>query len=165
MIRANRKDVLRRLSDARAQGLRVDLHDADLCDADLHGANLHGANLRGANLCDADLHGANLCDADLCDADLHGAAWSGLSVSRLPSGDAMLVPLPSGWRLVIGCWEGTVADLRHMLDSDDGWPEATGMERERRRPLLSALADLCDAHIARHADVVGDLAARWGVES
>ena len=151
----------------------ANLYGADLFGADLHGANLYGANLFGANLCGADLRGANLYGANLYGADLRGAdlyganlrganlrgadlrwadlygattSWPLLSMST-PSGWVNLTPVGNDWTLTIGCWTSTVEALRELIAGED-WPDADEHERLRRRPILSALADLCDAHIA-----------------
>ena len=87
-----------------------------------------------------------------------------LAVSGLPSGHAIYWPTPYGWSLRVGCWTGTPDTLRTLIAGDD-WPEATGDERDRRRPGLAALADLCDAHAALHPGVIEDLAKRWSVET
>ena len=117
-----------------------------LCDL-LGTANLRGANLRGA-----DLRGA-----DLRDANLRGA----MSIST-PSGSGDLVPTAEGWRIAIGCWRNkTLDDLRTLVANDD-WPEATGAERERRRPVMAGLLALCEAHVVYHAALVPALAAKWG---
>ena len=114
--------------------------------------DLQDANLRRANLQDADLQDANLRHANL---------WDGLVVQGLPSGSATLVPTSAGWALRVGCWTGTPDDLRALIASDTGWPEARGREVARRRPLLAALLILIDAHTTDRADVISDLAARW----
>ena len=124
--------------------------------------DLRGANLRHANLRYADLWGANLWDADL--RDTSGASGVAMGVSGLPSGASTLYPTPDGWRLTVGCWQGTPDTLRTMIASDDGWPEATGAECARRRPSLQALLALCEDHIARHPDTITDLAAKWAPE-
>ena len=172
-----RVQVLQIVRDARECGRWVNLHEADLrwADlrwADLHGADLHGANLRGANLRGANLHGANLYGADLHGADLrgadlhganlYGARWDGLSLQGLPSGDMLLTPTCDGWVLHVGCEAGTVQHLRDIIAGDE-WPSGSGEpERERRRPILAAVADLADAWIAAHPNVVPTLAERWG---
>lgn len=74
------------------------------------GASLHGANLHGANL-----HGANL----------RGARWDGFIIDGLHPYRCMLTPTPHGWTATIGCWDGTVDDLRELIAGDQ-WPEATG---------------------------------------
>ena len=150
---------------------RANLHRADLSDANLYGANLSDANLYGSNLRDADLRNANLRDADLCgadlcgadlrnanlrDADLSGANLSGargvLCVDGLPSGRVLVVPTgPDAHELRIGCWTGTTTELRAMVASDEGWPEARGDECARRRPSLLGVADLVDAWLAMEA--------------
>ena len=129
--------------------------------------DLRGANLRGANLWGADLRGAYLQHANLQYADLRGtsgASGVAMGVSGLPSGTSTLYPTPDGWRLTVGCWQGTPDTLRTMIASDYGWPEATGAECARRRPSLQALLALCDDHIARHPDTITDLAAKWAPE-
>ena len=68
-----------------------------------------------------------------------------------PSGPTVLIHTGGAWRLDIGCWQKhTVRELRDLIATDDGWPQATGEECARRRPILAAVADLCDAHIAYH---------------
>ncbi|WP_406709332.1 pentapeptide repeat-containing protein [Trueperella pyogenes] len=170
-------------ADLRGANLRdadlwgADLWGANLRDADLRGANLRDANLQGANLRDADLWGANLrdanlqCanlwDANLWDANLQGANLWGyrsgpiLQIVGLHPYPAALIPTPKGWTLRVGCWHGTAADLRILAALDDGWPEAKGEEILRRRPLLYAIADMCDTHIANHAGLIEQLVEKW----
>ena len=131
-----RADVDRIVSEDRANATTPDLR----------GANLRGANLRGADL-----------------RDTSGASGVAMGVSGLPSGASTLYPTPDGWRLTVGCWQGTPDTLRTMIASDDGWPEATGAECARRRPSLQALLALCEDHIARHPDTITDLAAKWAL--
>ena len=139
---------------------RADLRRANMSEADLRGANLYWADLRGANLSWANLRGANLYGANLSwarlyGADLYGADLRGASVSHpllscdTPSGRLTLVPLHDHWHLRIGCWTGTTDDLRTLIAGDD-WPQAEGAEQDKRRPVLAAIADLVDAHIAYH---------------
>ena len=133
----------------------ADLGDADLGDADLRGANLGDANLRGANLRGADLRGANLGGANL---------GGGMPIST-PSGDGYLLPTPDGWRINIGCWRNhTLEDLRALIADKTGWPEATGEERERRRPILAAVLTLAEAHTEYHAHLVTTLAKKWSTK-
>ena len=162
-----------RSADLRSADLRsADLSGADLQRADLRHAVLRGARLSGADLRCADLSGADLQRADLSGADLSGADLSGasgasgvaISVCGLPSGASTLYPTPDGWRLAVGCWQGTPDTLRTMIASDDDWPEATGAECARRRPSLQALLALCEDHIARHPDIITYLAAKWTAE-
>ena len=50
-------------------------------------------------------------------------------------------------QISIGCWSGTVADLR-ALAASDRWPSgANEGRRDQFRPRLLAFADLCDAQI------------------
>ena len=162
-----RADVDRIVSEDRANATTPDLRGADLRGANLWDANLRGANLWDANLRHANLQYANLRHANLQYADLRGtsgASGVAMGVSGLPSGASTLYPTPDGWRLTVGCWQGTPDTLRTMIASDDGWPEATGAECARRRPSLQALLALCDDHIARHPDTITDLAAQWTAE-
>ena len=152
------------LSDANLWG--ADLWGADLRGANLRGANLWGADLRGANLWGADLRGADLSDANLSGANLRDAnLWGAFAVMQLrgmPSGELITYPTPEGWHTVVGCWSGTPSELRTLIASDDGWPEATGLEVARRRPFLEVALTLVDLHIARHPDVITELAEQWG---
>ena len=131
----------------------ANLRGADLPGADLPGADLRGADLRRANLYGADLRCANLRGADLRRANLPGANLYGargvLCVDGLPSGRVLVVPTgPDAHELWIGCWAGTTTELRAMVASDEGWPEARGDECARRRPGLLGVADLVDAWLA-----------------
>ena len=148
-----------------AATLRDALGLANLRGANLRGADLRGASLRGADLYGASLYGANLYGASLRGANLYGASLYGLlTVSGLPSGGLTLLATVDGWRLTVGCWTGTPAELREMVAQDDGWPEATGDEVTRRRPGLLAAAALAEAHIAAFPDEVARAqreAAEW----
>ena len=126
----------------------ADLTGADLAGAYLTGADLTGADLWGADLRGANLRGANLRGADLSGANLGGARWKGLQVTGLPSGQVVLIPTPDGWELRVGCWIGTIDDLRTLVAQDEGWPEAEGEEVALRRPGLQAVLALIDAHVA-----------------
>ena len=172
----NRDGVLKIVREARNRGEAPDLREASLrgadlsevslsganfTDADLRGASLRGADLSEANLRYANLRGAYLSGANLRGANLSRAAWNGFCVDGIHPYRCLLVPTPDGWTVTIGCWSGTVAELRALISRDDGWPEATGDQIAERRPRLSAFCDLCDAHIAAHPGVIDDLAARW----
>lgn len=144
----------------------ADLYHATLYDADFYGASLYGANMYGADLENADMRGAILYGANLDRAFVRGAALRNnraglLTIDGAHPYRAELVPTPYGWVLTIGCWNGTVDELRDLIAKDEGWPEATGEEIEKRRPILEAIADFCDAHIDRHAGLIDDLAKRW----
>ncbi len=143
----------------------ADLPGANLSGANLHGANLHGANLHGANLHGADLHRADLSWANLHGANLHRAAISAriLHLHGLPSGETIFIPTPQGWHLRVGCWDGTLDEFKALISQDEGWPEARGDEVTRRRPSLQAVAALCEAHMALHPNIIGDLAGKWEV--
>ena len=140
-----------READLRGANLSwANLYGANLSWAVLRGADLRGANLRGANLYGASLSWANLYGANLREADLYGASVSHPLLScDTPSGRLALVPLHDHWHLRIGCWTGTTDDLRTLIAGDE-WPEAEGAEQDKRRPVLAAIADLVDAHIAYH---------------
>ena len=57
-------------------------------------------------------------------------------------------------QIVIGCWSGTVTDLR-ALAASNRWPSrADEARREKFRPRLEAFADLCDAQIAAWTEVI-----------
>ena len=171
-----RSEVERIVREAREKGdhpnLRgADLRDADLSEADLREVDLRWANLRwadlhradlgGADLRWADLRGADLRDADLSEANLHGVRGV-IPLGCTPSGYARMAPLPNGtWRLTVGCWGGTTAELRTLIAGED-WPDATGPERDRRRPILAALADLADAQATYHAGWLTAVVKRWG---
>ena len=137
-------------ADLRYADLRyADLRHADLCHADRCHADLRYADLRYADLRHADLRYAYLRYAYLRDCDLHYAQVTEprILTMRTPSGWVTLVPTLDSWELRVGCWPGTPDTLRTLIAGDD-WPEAEGSERDWRRPILAALADLCDAHIA-----------------
>jgi uncharacterized protein YjbI with pentapeptide repeats len=156
-----------RAAVCEAVAAKADLSGADLGGADLHGAYLGGADLRGAYLHGAYLHGAYLGGAylhgaDLRGADLHGAYLGGaglggagvLHIDGLSSGSATLLAEHTGWRLKVGCWDGTTADLRELIAKDDGWPEASGEQIAVRRPMLAALADIADAWAAANQPIL-----------
>lgn len=167
-----REDIEKIVKKARAEfkapNLRgVDLHgvvlsDADLWGADLRGADLQDADLRGADLWGADLRGADLRGADLQDILLSYCTFDGLQIPKTPSGQVILIPTCDGWRMQVGCWSGTPAELKALISQDEGWPEAQGEEILRRRPYLEAALALCEAHMADNVKVIDDLKARWG---
>ena len=166
MTPMTRSEVLDLVAQARASNHRPDLQGADLRGVDLQGADLRGAYLRGANLRYAYLRGANLRSAYLWGVDLWGADLRDvdlrdaygkpavLAVTGLPSGAAILVPWPDGWELRVGRWYGTPDSLAELIATDEGWPEATGEECARQRPLLEALIVLCRAWIDAHPDAI-----------
>jgi uncharacterized protein YjbI with pentapeptide repeats len=106
--------------------------------------------------------------ADLRGADLRGANLSGagiLHVEGLPSGSSTLIPDPDGWVIQIGCWSGTTTELREMIASDDGWPEAVGTQITDRRPMLAALADMADAWAAANPRPLGRVQELHGTKT
>ena len=175
-----RDDVLEIIDEARKHNKIPDLNGADLSNVALDGANLTGvqffganlyraslrwadltgADFRWANLRGAKLYGANLRGAKLYGADLRVMLWSGFYVDGLHPYRCLLIPTPEGWTVTIGCWTGTVAELRTLIAGDQ-WPEASGDEIIRLRPLLVAFCDMCDVHMAAHPTVIDDLAEIW----
>ena len=157
-----------READLRGADLSgANLREADLRGADLRWADLRWANLREADLRWADLRWANLREADLREADLSEASSRVvLAVRGLPSGPVEFKPTPDGWRISIGCWrEHTTDELRALIAKDTGWPEATGAHVTARRPMLAAVADLCDAWAADRADVLAEIVAKWATKT
>ena len=139
----------------------ADLFGADLTCASLSGANLTCASLSGANLSGANLFGADLTDASLSVANLSGARWYGLALDGLHRYRCLLIPTPAGWVARIGCWSGTIPELRELIAGDE-WPESGDEERQRLRPLLRLWCDLAEAHANSRPYVIPDLAKRWG---
>ena len=135
----SKTDLINHLVGARECGERPVAPDATL-----RGANLRGANLRGANLTRADLRGARI-----------------IHLAGLPSGETIFMPTPGGWYLTVGCWEGNLEDFKNLIASDEGWPEARGVEVTRRRPSLQAVAALCEAHMRLHPKIIEELAEKW----
>lgn len=137
---------------------------ANLSDAHMMGALLSRTDLYRADLSNADLRGAYLAGSHLSSANLAGAELTGLSLEGLPSGTLTFIPTLMGWSLKIGCWDGTVAELREMIAKNTDWPEAEGEEVAVRRPMLEAAANLCDAYAAARPDALAAMKAavdRW----
>lgn len=137
---------------------------ANLSDAHLTGALLSRSDLYGANLSNADLRRAYLVGADLSSASLAGAYMTGLALEGLPSGPLLFIPTLEGWSLKIGCWHGTLTELREMIAKDTDWPEAQGDEIAYRRPMLEAAADMCEVYAKAHPfalKAVKAAADRW----
>lgn len=155
---------LRRADSRLANFTDAYMGRANLADALLGGALFSRTDLDRANMYSANLIGAYLAGANLEGASLAGAFLTGLALEGLPSGPLLFIPTLEGWSLKIGCWDGTVAELREMIAKDEGWPEAQGKEIEVRRPMLEAAADLCDAYAAEHPDALKTVKAavdRW----
>jgi hypothetical protein len=127
--------------------------------SDLSGSDLSRSNLSGSNLSDSNLSGSDLSRSNLSGSNLSGTIC--LAVTGLPSDMAILTPQPAGWHLRIGCWQGSIAALRTLIAKDAEWPEARGDDIVARRPMLAALADMCDAWIATKADVLQQIQDRW----
>lgn len=149
------RDVREAVEEALREGTNLqnaNLQNANLRGAVLWGADLRGVNLRGADLGGADLWGADLRDANLRSADLRGAKGAPLMLTGLPSGRALLHLAEGGWKIQVGCWSGTPDELETLIAGDE-WPEADGVEQEKRRPALTALVALCRAHIAYQGEM------------
>ena len=142
MTTLTREDVTRIIEEARTKGITPDLRGADLRRANLSGANLGGA--------------------DLGWADLSGAIGA-FGLGGTPSGPADLRPLPNGtWQITVGCFKGTTSELRAVIAGDD-WPsECDEEERDRRRPILTALAALADAIAAYYPHLLDANVKKWG---
>lgn len=153
---------LRHANLASANLRNANLYYADLAYTNLRYANLEGANLRRADLSWADLWGINLTDADMGNAHMRHPNNCSLQIDYLPSGLVTFYPTPAGWLLQVGCWDGTLNDLRELIAKDDGWPGTQGLEVYNRRPLLEAAIALCEAHAAYHSNVVRELREKWG---
>lgn len=154
-----------RLADLRWANLRgAYLRFADLECASLIGTNLYCADLLRANLKSVSLRRANLTEARLTGANLHMAnLCDGLTFTGLPSGDGYFIPTPTGWQITIGCWKHkTLDDLRALINDEAEWPEAEGRERERRRPILAGLLDMCEAQAEANPHIVHELAKIHG---
>lgn len=144
---------------------RANMAEADLTGAILWEANLQNANLAGADLREAGLRNANLSKTYLRHANLSGATGSVAQINNLYPYPATLQPTPDGWYARVGCWYGTLEELRDISTSEDDWPEATGDERERRRPLLQAMLDVFGVHVKNHPDLIDKLHEYWGDHS
>ena len=156
---------------------RADFRLANLTDAYMYRANLTDAHLGGSllsrtdmycsNMYSANLIGAYMAGASFAGANLAGAYLTGLALEGLPSGPLLFIPTLGGWRITIGCWEGTTDELREMISKDTGWPEARGKAVEVRRPMLEAAANMCDAYAAAHPNALKAVKAaadRWKEE-
>lgn len=106
-----------------------------------------GADLTYADLRDADLRDADLTRANLRGADLTNANGRPLRIQGLDSGNLVLSYANDSWQIQIGCWKGTIQELRELIAKNNGWPGATKEEIPIRRPILAAVATLCEAHI------------------
>ncbi|WP_455951387.1 pentapeptide repeat-containing protein [Arcanobacterium haemolyticum] len=137
------------------------LADADLTFADLSFADLCYANLSFADLTFADLCYANLDSANLCGANL-SLVYYILQISNFYKYQAIFKPTPDGWKITIGCWTGSIEELRTLADKDDGWPESTGKKIIENRPRLHLIADMCEMHMARFPGYIEKLAEKWG---
>ena len=137
-----------------AQDVRAAVREAVAAKADLRWSDLSGSDLSGSDLSRSDHSGSNLRSSSVV-----------LAVSGLPSGHVTFQPTPEGWWLRVGCWNGTTDELRALIAQDEGWPEARGAQVIARRPMLAAVADLCDAWAADRADVLAEIVAKWATKS
>ena len=122
------------------------------------------AAVREAVAAKADLRWSDLSGSDLSGSNLRSSSVV-LAVSGLPSGHVTFQPTPEGWWLRVGCWNGTTDELRALIAQDEGWPEARGAQVIARRPMLAAVADLCDAWAADRADVLAEIVAKWATKT
>lgn len=132
---------------------------ASATDANFTFANFGYASLPYINLCESRLTGANFHGADIYES--YGWGDPCLQVTGLDSGPATFLPTWEGWRLQVGCWQGTLEDLEAIISGDDGWPEATPDQIPVRRPGLGFLLGLCRDHVERHPSAVADLGTAW----
>ena len=51
-----------------------------------------------------------------------------------------------------------------LITRDEGWPEAEGDQIIARRPMLAALADMCDAWAVDNTDILGRVQETWTPE-
>lgn len=72
-----------------------------------------------------------------------------LRLAGLPSGKVELYRTKKSYHFSIGCWSGSIQDLRDLMeDPRNRWPSDPSEEgKEQRRPGLLALADLAEAHM------------------
>ena len=119
--------------NAQVAGRALVFGDADVCG----NARVFGdAQVAG----DARVYG----DADVSRRD-HVLTIS--SASSEGSHATLFRTADGGHLLIDGCWDGTTADLRALADQDE-WPSKCDEQTcERFRPVLVAVADMCDAHM------------------
>lgn len=180
---ANVRGAKMRGADLRGSNLRAsDFSGVDLRDAKLHNSNLSGITLRNANLSNAGFHGVNLYGANLGNTNLQNtnlsmadlrnvnfrksnmhesSKWGGFQLNGLPSGQMTAVPTRDGWSIQIECWEGTVEQLRQVIDGDVYPSNCDAEERDRRRVVLNAAMVLLEAHMEYYADKVEELSQKW----
>lgn len=111
--------------------------------------DLRGADLRFATLNHSPMTGAKF-DRE---TNFSGASVGGspiLTISGMPSGQLSLWPLyndPVPWWVRIGCWSGSVEELEELIINPYiEWPYATGIERQRRVPVLTAAHAMIQTH-------------------
>ena len=123
--------------------------------ANLSRADLRGANLRGPTCAEPTWRGQPVLEPDLYGADLRETDLYGASVSHpLLSRHAKAAGSPSSHSRPLAPAD-RLLDRHHRRPprtpiAGDDWPEAEGAEQDKRRPVLAAIADLVDAHIAYH---------------
>ncbi len=107
-------------------------------------------------------HVINMNKVDLTDVDAW-RAYVGADTLVRPDRDQLIVGhvssqdhdgrLHKDGQIKIGCFYGTVPELRELADGDD-WPSHAGPDvREKHRPRLLAFADLCEQQLAAWAEV------------
>ena len=147
----SKKEALREIAAANAEGrparlqgaelIEANLIDADLIfasliGADLRGAYLNGADLRGAYLNDADLRGAKLIGAKLFGANLFGA--TGIRIAGPVGGDGRMiygVRHEGGAMIQAGCFWGTVPEVIAAIEAR--YADGSGLEHHRAAYLAA----------------------------
>ena len=163
-VKAAVAEAIKSGSNLRGSNLSgSNLRGSDLSYSNLSGSDLSYSDLSGSNLSGSDLSGSNLRYSDLRGSDLRDTIC--LAVTGLPSGMAILTPQPTGWHLRIGCWEGTTTTLRELIAQDDGWPDAQDDQITERRPMLAALADMCDSWAATRTEVLQRIQEKWATKT
>lgn len=126
-------------------------------------ANFHYAYFRRSVFTRGSMHGVNFTSATFYGYELFSGVRGIFSFDAGASGNAVMVPMPNGtWRLYVGCWSGTPAELRTLI-AGDSWPSGCNKaERDRRRPILSAIADLAEAQGEYHEYLLDSVVRKWG---
>ena len=103
----------------------------------------------------------NILNTGLHGANLRNNRAGILTIDGAHPYRAELVPTPNGWVLTIGYWKGSTDELRELIAKYEDEDAHLGEGIGENRPILKAIADFCDAHIAHHAGLIDDLAKRW----
>ena len=109
-----------------------------------------------------DGHVIDMTQVDLTDVDTW-RAYVGATTLVRPDRDQLIVghvssedhggELDRDGVITIGCFSGSVAKLRKLIDGEQ-WPSGADAERrDKYRPRLTAFADLCEQQLAAWAEV------------